>query len=269
MPASKTSGTWLDFIKSVESKHYLTTKAKSLNPADDTEPAWVVFDGPGDEDHVLYIHPDNGDFDAAVGYNANTATQSSGGTFKDGTIYNPSYNSPPSSHSNSITWWFYSGADWYWTVGKHGSLFALGWHEVNQYWSYHEQYDAARVAMLFYSGGDRFGDSLWFGNAGGVAAKIDANTGGSERILEENDGQKLRAGLSQANTWRATDATVVYKQDDATHIAGTIDGWGFDVQKSAVVPAHETELSAGGRSYQYILPPNTDWNDQPIFFRTG
>jgi len=278
MPATVTDGTALDFLQSIESNHYLPTATTQLSPGSDSDRAGFILDGQGDEDYVVTMRPDGNRMDVGVGYKANAALDTDGGSFQEGVIHRARLHDPvaPQSYDTPVTWYWYTGGDWSWFVATFADQYdtqrvmGLGYQHVDRYWGYHKLYDSAREAMFLHS--DIESDIAgWGGDGGGGLAKIDDSQARDGPILNYGETANPHiGGLTQANTWRSTGSMGILKGDDSTQLVGKIDAWGADPNKDSVVPAHLDEVTAGGRSYQYIRPMQDSWDGSAtFFFRTG
>jgi len=280
MTATVVDGTYEDYLNSIVTNHYLTVIGSNTSPASDSDPFWAVFNGQGDEDHVLYADPSNQALQMHIGYNADTGSQSSGGTFTDGQIYNASYNSDPGapqSYDLSGTYYYYAGADWHWHVfydrdegGSNDRLWLVGSQTVDQIWDYHKYYDAAQDALFLWSyqeGRGTYPDG-WAHDSG--FGRIDEQQNGQYDPFEDGStAHFMWGGISQANTWRALDKHVIMKHDDRVQVAGYVDAVGADPQQAAIVPTHLDDVSTASKTYQYIRPVQDSWTSHPLIFRVG
>jgi len=189
----------------------------------------------------------------------------------------------PQSYDTPVTWYWYTGGDWSWFVAKHDSDFVtpvvgLGWQTVDRYWDYYKVYDSAREAMFLHSNYEDDDDEVsfrdgWAAGRGGGLAKIDDSQASNNNGNILNYGDTVNpffGGLTQANTWRATGRIAILKGDEGRQIVGSIDAWGVDDNGDQFVPPHTAEVTAGGRTYEYINPLDDSWDgDVSMFFRTG
>lgn len=283
MPATKDSGTILDWLKSIEANHFLPTTGNSLGPTGPGDRAGFVLDGPGDEDYTVTALPDSTRMDVGVGYKNNDLSVD-GGTFDEGVIHRSDYDKFPDTYDEPAEWWYSSGGDWFWTVatfedaGGTTRVNGMGWQAVSRYWDYHELYDCARVAMLLFSDSDNYNPTSgtqrgWGGILSGLAKIDDVVRIDEDIVLNwEETVNPFIGGLTQANTWRATGRMGILKDEGGRTIVGSINAWGVDVNSDQFVPPHTAEVTAGGRTYEYINPLGNanSWEEGlSLFFRTA
>jgi len=268
MPATEQSGTVLDWLQDIEANHYLTTTSSNTSPADDTETFYAVWGGQDDEDFVLTATPDTTDLSVAAGYNAATS-QTSGGDFDDD-VYSQRNNDAPQSYTDSVEYYYDSGTDWFWTVAKgdfgSNNYIALGWQTVNTYWEYTFSHKSVQEALLAHSDDD-INDG--FADAASMC-RIDNEQSLSRTLLRNRQDtlQPLIGSLTQANTWRTTDRTIVLKGDGGPAVVGEIDAWGLDPAPQSRRPDHRDTFDTGSAVYEYIWPEDaTGYSAYGMFFR--
>lgn len=235
MTATKKTGTAQDWIENIETNHYLSVASSGFNG--DNDNYTVYWDDPYNtaDEVALHINYTNQTADAAAGENGDDFNLISFSGDRHFIQRDVSW----ANKSDSVTWWWDAGSDWFWSVAHNttrDNIIYIAHQTVNQLWSYHLTYETARVAT--------FGQ----GSGWNMVSTIDGS--GS------NAGKQKVATLTENNDWLLAGPTVIQQQVDGTSLVGTVDAWGEDIADST--PQHLDTITCGSTTYQYFAPGTSD-----------